>query len=197
MQATKYLLRDERTQSHPWYIFYIGKAHLISIEAALRELEHPWHLWIPAYKLHRVKKSDVITVHKRAFPGYVFVNFLDLPPAEYEERQGWLTGVEVQLKNCDPQFKLLRAPCGGVAELLSQELDLMAEVIDAVGEQDELQTEYRVGDYVKIISEPFNDMVGQVAEIKKSKVILKIFFLSKQVNMEVPPDHLQYLVDTP
>ena len=55
-------------------------------------------------------------------------------------------------------------------------------------------SEYKVDEYVRIISGPFAGTVGQVMDIQHKKVHLKVFFLGKQVRMEVPLLHLQFLV---
>ena len=111
-----------------------------------------------------------------------------------DEREGWLSGVESIIKMQDPQFKFLRCPGDRIKQLHEIDLTGIDEVIEQRNSQNIEIATYKVGDYVRIISGPFAGTVGQIEEISPKKVYLKVFFLNKQVRMEVPGQHLQFLV---
>lgn len=154
----------------------------------------PYRIWIPGYKVCQVKRNDVVTAIKKAFPGYIFATFLNSEPAEADEREGWLTGIESCIKGQDAQFKILRWPTGRVATFTDDRLNEIDTVLQELDKQTEMVVEHKVGDFVKIISGPFASMVGQITEIQKKAIALKVFFLKQQVKMVIPSSHLQFLV---
>lgn len=180
--------------NYVWYVLYSGKATLISIEGLLKEAGCPFTLWVPTYKLCSLRRNDVVTVDKKAYPGYTFVSFLNQEPPAGEEREAWITGIESSMKSQDPQFRILRQP-GGFAEGMNEEqLASIDEVLQQMSDQGATLQQYQPEEYVRIISGPFAGTVGQIDSIQHKKVLLKIFFLNKQVRMELPLVHLPFMV---
>lgn len=69
----------------------------------------------------------------------------------------------------------------------------MDGAIQELSAQAVVETPFQVNDFVRIISGPFAGTVGQVESMQAKKVFLRVFFLSKQVRMEISATHLQFL----
>ena len=102
--------------------------------------------------------------------------------------------MESAIKLQDPQFKFLRRP-GGFAECMTEsELAVIDEVLKELEEKNMQMYEYKPDEFVKLISGPFAGTVGQIESIQNNKAYLRIFFLNKQVRMELPLQHLPFMV---
>lgn len=190
----RYLHRPENT-NYTWHVLYSGKSSTFSTEGLLKSAQVPYVLWVPTYKVRQLKRNDVVTLNKKAFPGYTFVAFPAAPAeVDSDEREGFLTGIESEIKMQDPQFKFLRWPGGRCAGFLEEELSAIDAAIALLAEQPLAFSDYNVDDYVRIISGPFAGTVGQITDIQNKKVHLKVFFLGKQVLMEIPLLHLSFLI---
>ena len=188
----KYLSRDQ--SGYTWYIFYSGKANLCAIECLLLSSKYPYKLWVPGYKHRCTKDNDIISTMKRAFPGYIFVTFMNNEPKDPQECEGYITGLESFIKNQDGQFKLLRHPSGKAAGYTEERLKEVDEAIHDLLEKEPEIPSLKIDDFVRINSGPFTGMVGQVEVVHPKQITLKVFFLKQQVRMVVPSTHAQFLV---
>ena len=115
---------------------------------------------IPTETVKEVKEDKVREVERKIFPGYVLIKMIVTDDSWYVVRN-------------------TRGVTGFVGPA-SKPVPLTDKEVEALGvEKHSVEVEYKVGDNVKVISDPFNGFSGVIEEVnneqKKLKVMVKIF----------------------
>lgn len=125
---------------------------------------------VPTEKVTEIKDNKSREVERKVFPGYVIVKMIMNDDSWYIVRN-------------------IRG-CTGFVGPSSKPVPLTDEEVERLGvEIKNVEVDYNVGDYVRIIDGPFDDSVGIVDELNKEKnsvrVIIHMFGRETPVELEL------------
>ncbi|PVX50927.1 transcription antitermination protein nusG [Balneicella halophila] len=136
---------------------------------ALGLTEYVSQVLIPTEKVYQVRNGKKISKERNFYPGYVLI-------------EASLVGeIPHILRNITNVIGFLGDTRGGApAPLRKNEIQRILGTVDELAQQDvEFETQYHVGEMVKVTDGPFNGFSGEIKEVnndnKKLKVMVKIF----------------------
>ncbi len=136
---------------------------------ALGLTEYVSQVLIPTEKVYQVRNGKKISTEKNFYPGYVLV-------------EAALVGeIPHILRNITNVIGFLGDTRGGApSPLRKSEIERILGTVDELAQQDVVfETQYYVGEMVKVTDGPFNGFSGEIKEVnndnKKLKVMVKIF----------------------
>lgn len=159
-----------------WYVVRaIGGKEKKVREAILSEIaamgleDYVGQVLIPTEKVYQMRKGKKVPKERNFFPGYVII-------------EACLEGeIPHVIKNINNVIGFLGDEKGGPPVPMRQnEINKILGKVDELAEkEEEITTEYYVGEPLKVIDGPFNGFDGVVDEVneekKKLKVMVKIF----------------------
>lgn len=159
-----------------WYVIKVTsgqekkiKGYIESELARLNLQQFVAQILIPTEKIIQIRSGKKITKERNYFPGYILI-------------EANLNGeVKHAIKNTPGVLSFLTETKGGEPiPLRPSEINRLLGKVDELSESEgTVETNFKIGESVKIINGPFNGFIGNIEEIntekKKLKVIVKIF----------------------
>lgn len=131
--------------------------------------EYVSQVLIPTEKVYQVRNGKKISVERNYYPGYILIEAV-------------LTGeIPHIIRNVTNVIGFLGETKGGApSPIRKAEMQRILGTVDELSQQDtEFETQYFVGEIVKVVDGPFNGFSGEIKEVnndnKKLKVMVKIF----------------------
>ena len=182
---------DDTTNRRGWYVVHCYSGHENKVKQALLQRiqsmgmkDRIFDVLVPTAEQIEVKEGKQKKVEKRIFPGYVLVEMILNESALDEEsrekdREAWFV-----VRNTPGVTGFVGADNEPTA-LAEEEVRLIMRKMESV--EPMVRINFKVGDKVRIISGPFNDITGDVGEIypDRNKVRVMVSFFGRETPVEV------------
>ncbi len=172
------LMEDEGTQKH-WYVVHCYSGHEYKVRHAIEQriesmgmTDKIFDVIVPTEEEIEVKDGKRRTIERRVFPGYILVEMKMDEDSWYVIRNTpGVTGF-VGMGNEPTPLR---------QEEVKQIMDRMSD------ESPKIKVTFKIGQRVRIVDGPFNDFIGEVADIDvdKSKVRVMVNFFGRETPVEL------------
>jgi len=161
-----------------WYILWCieGVKAIPLIEWSLREEgQTDYKFWVPLQKIE--KNPDKIKFIP-IYPTYIFIYCIY--SFQVESRIKYYYGGE-----------FLRTDRNNIYIMSEEDLELIKRVEESNRTEPDDMINFKAGDRVRILSNPFKDYEGVVDRIERRYVYIKIYLLGRIVNIPFPSEALE------
>ncbi len=180
---------EQSTASRAWYVVQTASGHETKVKGHIEKRIETMEVWdrifavvVPERTVTRVKKGKRVEKKEKEYPGYVLVEML-------LDEATWRTvreapGVLGFIGNKNKPAPISEAE---VRKILRKSA---VHTTPKVGEKTEI--DLKIGETVKIQAGPFEDFLGEVAEINEEKMTVKVnvVVFGRSTPTEVPVNHV-------
>jgi transcription antitermination factor NusG len=178
-----------------WYCAYTPLTHGLTstrlIQEAFDTRKIKAKLWLPMWKIKKLKYNTEIDVQVPLFPNYVLI-FTEFPSGMEQE-------MEQQLLELKAGYFLKKVGSLLPAEISEEEIKLIEELERKEVETTQKEENYvpiEIGTYVEVISSPLRGIKGIVVDSTKDTVTIETFLFGRSAPVEVPISILSHSIPT-